>query len=638
MAAILYFLAAAVSAWVWGERISNRRNFAQGSSRLLRLLAWAVLVTVLVLLPVHGMAAAQIAGWIPAMRLWGLVGLQAAILVGTLAWSIVRPVPKLTSIARVHDLGDSTEFPPYLLACGAFLACSYLVFAGNLLTSYPSGWDALAYHFPIALHWLQTASLRIPPSRGWQYGLPGNAEIGMMWLLSTGRQSLVPLVNVFAGMVLATATYLIADRVVGGNKSAAGAATVIAVSLPIVQFQVFSGYVDLFGTAFLMAAVALFLYRNDGALEPRSLAGLLLSAVACGISVGTKPVFYLYAAVFCLAVAATLWREAYPDWRTLVRALFVIVAGILLPSLFWFGRAFQASGNPVFPLQVKLGQHVIFKGFPPSQITPDEFSNKFVRRRAEWAIYPWTEWFRSPGNQLIPYSEGSGVGAVFAAFVPLALLFAVYRSVFGAGGQPERILLVVWLGLLVLWWISLQRMPRFGLPLWILACALSAPLLAFFQKFRERSFGILLVGCLIATCGISAFVPLRELAARVRRGTWRRCEAYAYPHFIDELPSGSRLLNNTGIEEANFTLSGERLSNQVVADFDVPDPITPQFLSENHIDFVVEAIPENGIAPGMHKRADFVAGRREDLSASVGGKRWRIWKVEAANQPMSAPQ
>jgi hypothetical protein len=136
---------------------------------------------------------------------------------------------------QVHKPGGSPELPTYLLACGGILACSYLVFAVNLFTSYPSGWDALAYHFPIALHWLQSGSLRIPVSRGWQYGLPGNAEIGMMWLLSTGRQFLVPLVNGFAWIVVATGTYLIADRVVAENRPVAAAATVIALSLPMVE-------------------------------------------------------------------------------------------------------------------------------------------------------------------------------------------------------------------------------------------------------------------------------------------------------------------------------------------------------------------------------------------------------------------
>jgi hypothetical protein len=646
MAAILYFLAAAVSAYAWGARLHNPRSFPQGSLRLLRLLAVLVLGAVLFLLPVQLMAALQIAGWISSVRLWALVGLQAAILVGTAGWSVVRAGLKSKNGPNVRKTDDSGELPTYLLACGGILACSYLVFAVNLFTSYPSGWDALAYHFPVALHWLQSGSLRIPVSRGWQYGLPGNAEIGMMWLLSTGRQCLVPLVNGFAWIVLATATYLIADQVVNRNKPAAAAATGIALSLPMVEFQTFSGYVDLFGTAFLMAAVALFLYRNEGtpaeAGQPGkrwSLALLLLSGLACGISVGTKPVFYVYAAVFCVGMAVTLFGEAAGDWRSLTRAVVVVGAGVLLPSSFWFGRAFEATGNPVFPLQVTVSERVILKGFPPSQITPNEFSDKFVRQRAEWVIYPWTEWFRNPGDQLIPYSEGSGLGAAFAAFVPLALLYAMYQAVFDAGGRLQRVLLAVWLGLLVVWWISLQRMPRFGLPLWILACVLSAPLLAVFQRFKERGFGTLLVCCVLATCGISAFVPLRKLAERVRSRAWRRCEAYAYPHFIDELPAGSRVLNNTGIEEANFTLAGEKLSNQVVADFEVPDPITPQFLSEKHIDFVVEAFPESGSAAGMHKSAELLAGGREVLDASVGGKRWRIWKVETVNlRGAGAPQ
>jgi hypothetical protein len=38
------------------------------------------------------------------------------------------------------------------------------------------------------------------------------------------------------------------------------------------------------------------------------------------------------------------------------------------------------------------------KGFATTEITSNQFSDKFVRRRAEWAIYPWTEYLR----QLLP--------------------------------------------------------------------------------------------------------------------------------------------------------------------------------------------------------------------------------------------
>lgn len=648
MAAIVYLVASGIASWILSRR------FALSADREIRTLVCLVVWGLLVLVPVQAVAALQIAGAITVIRLWVLAAIQVVILIAVVWSSLRSPTrekaresredsvetdraqagPREATVASVEPLAEtSSRIPAYLWIGSGVVVCSYLVFAVNLLSSYPSGWDALAYHLPVALHWLQSGSLRIPPSLRWQYGLPGNAEIGMMLLLSTGWQALTPLVNVFALIVLVLSTYIIVARLVSGNRVAAFTATLVLISLPIVEFQAFSAYVDLFGTAFLTAALALFLTSRDGKtrsnvtkqIHPRSKKLLLLAALACGVSVGTKPVFWVYAAVFCVVVAVVLVRESV-DASELIKVLGLVAVGVLLPSIFWFGRSLQATGNPLFPMQVKVSEHVLLKGFAPSQITGNEFSEKFVHRRAEWLIYPWTEWMRSPGDQLIPYSEGSGTGAAFAAFVPLGILFAAYRVVTGQARSLGVVLLAVWIGLAVVWWVMLQRMPRFGLPLLVLACVLTTPLLEFLQSYRRGAFMTLLIICLIVTGGISGFVPLRELGARARSRAWNRCTTYAYPCLVDALPPGTTLLNNTGIQEANFTLAGSHLSNHVIANFDVPNPITREFLWQRHVDYVVEVVPEQA-GQGMSEVADFQPGAGESINSTIARKHWQLWRV-----------
>lgn len=646
MAAGLYLLASACSAWLASD------FFRTVSTRVLRYLAAMVLWAAFVIVPVHVAATSQMAGWISAIRLWPLAAAQLLILVlCVLGRSRLVPAHHDKGVSRSAQpvpLGTEENwkdnFPAYLWVCTGVLAASYAVFYVNLASSYPTGWDALAYHLPVALRWIQTGTMSIPTYGSWQYALPGNAEIGMMLLLSTGRQWLVPSVNLFAALTMTGAVYLIGRRVTR-SREAAMAAAIVALSLPIVEFQAFSAYVDLFGTAFLLASLALFLYRREPALEKatafngatRSSAGmLLLSGLACGLAVGTKPVFYVYAAVLCVGVAVTLIWESGRHWRASLAGICLFALAVLVPSLFWFGRGLVQTHNPVFPLQVKVGRHVLFQGFAPSEITTNEFSDKFVRRRAEWLIYPWTEWFRNPGDQLIPYSEGSGLGAAFAAFVPLGVLWAGYQAARGRGAPILRILIPVGLGLLALWWIGLQRMPRFGLPLWLLGCVFAVPLFELLDRSATRGFRFLLVACVVATCTISLFVPLRELAARARNHAWRRCDVYVYPHFVDELPRGAGVLNDTGIEEANFSLAGEKLTNRVVADFEVHGPITSQFLQEHRIDFIAEAVSEKGNAPGMHKIVQVLAPTVEVWSEVKGAKRWRVLKVEASQQQHAA--
>jgi hypothetical protein len=658
MAAIVYLVASAIASWTWTRRC------AVSVDRAIRTLAGLVIWALLVLVPVQAVAALQIAGWVVVMHLWALAAIQVAILAGV-AWLFLRSplrdaatVPdgieskRRDAAARSPATGASptrqpdtrSPIPAYLWIGSGVLVCSYLVFAANLLSSYPSGWDALTYHLPVALRWLQSGSLRIPPSLGWQYGLPGNTEIGMMLLLSTGWQALVPLVNIFALVVLALSTYIIAAQLVSGNRIAAYTAMLVMLSLPIVEFQAFSAYVDLFGTAFLAAALALFVSSRENEtpsiagqrFHPRSKKLILLAALACGVSVGSKPVFWVYAAVFCLVAAVVLLRESIHASSELAKVLGLVVVGALLPSIFWFGRSFEATGNPLFPMQVKIGEHVLLKGFAPSQITGNEFSDKFVHRRAEWMIYPWTEWMRNPGDQLIPYSEGSGTGAAFAAFVPLGILFAAYRIFTGQSRALAAVLLAAAMGLAVVWWVMLQRMPRFGLPLLVLACVLTAPLLEFLQNYKRSAFLVLLTICLIVTGAISAFVPLRELGAHMRSRAWSRCRTYAYPCVVDALPAGTTLLNNTGIQEANFMLAGSHLSNHVIADFDVPNPITREFLRQRHVDYVVEVVPEQGGA-GLSHSAEFLPATGASIDSMIARKRWQLWKVAGNDgQPAKA--
>ena len=435
--------------------------------------------------------------------------------------------------------------------------------------------------------------------------------------------------------MLGVATFAIAYHLSNGSKNTAIAVTLVALSLPIVEFQALSDYVDLFGTAFLMASVALFLYGCKRASADSSLCSatlLLLSALACGVSVGTKPVFYAYAAVYCTIVAVMLTREG--SRREAARALGLIAAGILLPSIFWFGRSLAATKNPLFPMQVKVGGRVLLQGFAPSQITTDAIRDKFARRRAEWAIYPWTEWMHNPGH-LIPYTVGSGTGAAFAAFVPLGVLYTIYLALTGRVGGSTGVLLLAWLGLAVVWWFSMQRMPRFGLPLLVLACILSGPLLGLLQEFQPRAFRALLLVCVAITCALSALVPLRELGTRMKYHTWKRAQVYAYPHLVDTLPPGTTLLNNTGIHEANFALAGEQLSSHVILDFEVPNPITSQFLTEHRVDYVVELETEGPNASGTNPLAGFVHDGHGLITATAGKENWEFWKVRADEAPHS---
>jgi hypothetical protein len=193
--------------------------------------------------------------------------------------------------------------------------------------------------------------------KAWEFSLPGNGEIIQMLALATGKQFLIPLGNWVAGIVLLLAAYPIALRFSKGLKSPALAAILILFSIPIIEFQTFSAYVDLFGTAFLFAAVTLFGHRYRSSIVSESdpgaglsLTAVTVSALACGLSLGTKTTFLPYCALFFGTAMFILLRERRIHHKSLALLLFLVILGMLLPSAFWYARELQATGNRSIPL------------------------------------------------------------------------------------------------------------------------------------------------------------------------------------------------------------------------------------------------------------------------------------------------
>lgn len=626
---------------------------SRSQSKRFFFLCLTVLWMTLLIVPVQFMAALEIAKLITRVTVSEVALLQLAVLAGAVALSFAYR-PLATYSVQESAAGSHERLPFYLKLSAAIIGGSYLLFAIDVCASFPKGSDTLSYHLPLALRWLQEGSLHIPIDKAWEFSLPGNGEIVQMLALATGRQSLVPLGNWVSSIVLAIAAYSLAVRFSRGAKAPAFAAILVLFSIPIIEFQTFSAYVDLFGTAFLFAAVTLFghrYYPGIAAEKPTqaqslSLTALAVSALACGLSLGTKTTFLPYCALFFGAAICILWRERRIHNKPFALLASVVVIGILLPSAFWYVRDLQATGNPLYPIPISLGRHVIFPGYesvapnaekllidhPPGG-AQDYGDKKFVRHQSEWWIYPWTEWLKNPGDFPIVYGEGSGFGGAFAAFVVVGVGFAAYRC-FGISGSSKdsgvtQMAVLLWLVLLLVWVFTMHRELRFGLPVWAFACLLSAPAIALLMKAFPRASAILFVCSISTTCAISSLVPFHDLAGHLLSGRWSRSSTYGYPAFIDELPAGTCILNDTGLPEKDFALAGKRLTNKVVTAFEAPQELTPGFISSRHIDYVVQIRLANDDRENSSPAAlpETVAGT-EVFHSTQAGKVWRVWKVK----------
>ncbi len=513
--------------------------------------------------------------------------------------------------------------PGYLWAAVGILASIYGALIIDLATAYPEGWDALSYHLPLSVTWFQERTVAVDLQKHWMLSLPGNSEVVSFLVLPAGWEALLPLPQSIGLTCLLIGVYSLALRL-SRDRTAAVSCVFITLTLPIVYFQTASAYVDLFGTGFLFAAAALGLHGvSSGATAEGRLGLVAAAALACGIAVGVKPTFWLYATLLTAAMGLAALRQTGWNLRSVVRPTVIFGVGMLVPSVFWFARAAHGTGNLLYPLEVTWGDRVLLPGFASTEITPIDFAiGRFVRSELEWLVYPWVEYKHPLG--LTAYSAEAGLGAAFATFVPLGLAYLAWRTYTAKANC--RAALLCWWGLFaamaLCWLLLLRQTPRFGLP-WIVFCVvLSAPFLAVIARGGRRSFQILFVAAIAGSSALLGLDPALSLAVRLRFQTWTRAAHYNYPQALDQLPPGTVVLNLAGYN--NYAVAGRRLSNRIVNRFEAPRPLTFDFLANRGVDIVVDL--ESKPDPPVE---GLTLMRREAVSEPSTGQRtvWRIWRV-----------
>jgi hypothetical protein len=434
----------------------------------------------------------------------------------------------------------------------AVTAIPFAILVVTELISLPNGSDPLAYHIDAPLKWLQNGSLRVFPQLGWQYALPGNGELPALIALSARMESAVAVGNLFAVALLAASAYLIAWKMTRETLPSLSASLVV-ITMPMVMYQSVEVFVDMFGTAFLLAAVALLLWRDRSPGFCTFLAGC-----AAGVAIGTKPTFWVYTAVFAVAAVTVILAG-----RSRMKFLLLLAAGMSLPSSFWFVRAAAATGNPVYPMQVSIGRYEIFRGYPRKAYHSDGFQSL-----RDELVEPWSD------PPLVPNSRGSlpssvsGIGPLFAAVALPGVLFLLWRVLRRRAEHTDTALLLSTAVVFLLWSSVLLRVLRFGLPVLALCCILAAPMLqCLFSQWRRLCMALLLTGVMLNSL-FCVMEPVQRLIHRVERHDWSRATYYGYPSVLDRLPPGTRILDRTGWGKS-FMLAGAGLTNYVLPEGDV---------------------------------------------------------------------
>ena len=392
-------------------------------------------------------------------------------------------------------------------------------------------YDALGYRLPVIAQWLDAGRIAwVASDDPVRNGYPlGQEAISAVLVAATGAMrcaSATSLVFVSAG-ALSVAWLARALRV---RASLAMMSAGLFVLVPIAILNGPSGYVD---AAFAGAVVALLCTATLWWLQPSPWHALAAGMAAAHVLAlkGTGIAFVSVAAL-CLG-AGLSWRALTEPQIARTKAsarLPAIALAAALPGAFWGLRNVLHTGNPLWPVTVKVAGRTLFHGvasmediLSAASNTPAELSalGEFAR-----VVRVWLQ----PHGPALEFDDRlAGLGWAFPFFALPALvacLVAFARRRDGLRGRALAFVVLMTLGCYLLqplrWW------PRYCLWLWgagALAIALQAEVLLRDGRTRALALGLALLAALSIGEAAVALVhtkgALQAVSARVRNAvTW----------------------------------------------------------------------------------------------------------------------
>ncbi|CAN5521766.1 hypothetical protein BH09PLA1_BH09PLA1_27700 [soil metagenome] len=344
--------------------------------------------------------------------------------------------------------------------------------------------DALTYHLPAAVQWLQTG--RIGLFETWFFNpantyspLAGSTFIA--WLIApTGGDILARAVEAPALLMIFFVLLQLARALGASVRVAAIVALAGCCSRPLIS-QVFLAKDDLFVATFFGATiVALIKPRLRDSL------GAARLGIALGLLLATK-----YTALLALPILLlTLDAPHRAGWRARQTVPAIGIARLLAGR--WYLRNWIVAGNPFFPIDVKLGPLTLFTGlFAPAR------SQSLQSLAGIWKTF--TGYYGLP---MLPLSA-----------LALVWIATVFRA--GARLKHDPLIRIIALGPPVSIALFIATSPyaevRFIYPAFVLLFAAAAIAVQWMRSESAQMAGAIVLAC--CTIGTS-FIP-QSLAAMV---------------------------------------------------------------------------------------------------------------------------
>lgn len=286
----------------------------------------------------------------------------------------------------------------------------------------PLDWDGLYYHLPAISGWAvvgRVCWLDGAADLLWANGYPLGVEaLGLLLHFAFGTSRLADAGNLAYWPLAALAVAALARRLGAGRPGAMLAAALI-VGAPVFVAQSVTCYSDPAFAACVMAALAL-AAALWAAPWPPPAGQVALAGAALGLLAGVKSAGAPYALVLGLVLAVKLLVAAGRAGPAAPRraSLWLAAAGrvglLLLAAAFvggyWYGRNVVHTGNPLFPIQVKLGTLILADGYDPARMLAANMPPWLARVPPFWRLpYAWLQTDAPIGG----YAPTGGMGFVW---------------------------------------------------------------------------------------------------------------------------------------------------------------------------------------------------------------------------------
>lgn len=249
-------------------------------------------------------------------------------------WEILKNVKRTWKIVSQHpDTG--------IIAAVVFFFAVFLI-GPYLWASAPAiRWDSLSYHVAVPQIYIShQAMVEIPESvqTYWAHYAEILYTLGML----LGGQPLPGWLHLFMGILSAGFTAIIGARLI--NWKIGAIAALIFFTIPLVNYELSTAYIEGFTTLFVLAMLfsALNWYRFGYDRW------LFLSGLFAGFSLGVKLNSLPFVLVcFSMAIVYRSWKER--SWAGLVKTFVSLIFPALVFWSPWLIRDWLWTGNPIFP-------------------------------------------------------------------------------------------------------------------------------------------------------------------------------------------------------------------------------------------------------------------------------------------------